>query len=240
MSSETLPLGRVIAIGDIHGCSRALDGLLTLINPQPEDLVITLGDHVDRGPDTAGVLDRLIELRNRCRLVSLKGNHEEMMLRARQGQEVRSWMQCGGREALASYPRGRAGLDEAQIPPTHWEFLDHFCRDWYETSTHFFVHANVYPDTPLPDQPTFMLRWESIHEGQPPHCSGKVMICGHTSQRSGLPLSLGHAVCIDTWVYGKGWLTGLDTATGRFWQANQLGQTRTGWLDSAESLPPCS
>lgn len=227
--------GRVLAIGDIHGCSRALDALLALLDPQPDDLLITLGDCVDRGPDTAGVLDRLLRLRTRCRLVSLKGNHEEMMLTARNGLEVRSWMHCGGREALASYPRGGAGIAEAKIPPEHWDFLDD-CLDWYETDTHFFVHANAYPDTNLADQPGYILRWDALVEGQPPHCSGKVMICGHTSQRSGVPLNLGHAVCIDTWVYGDGWLTGLDVRTGKLWQANQRGETRTGWLDAAEEL----
>jgi serine/threonine protein phosphatase 1 len=59
------------------------------------------------------------------------------------------------------------------------------------------------------------------------------MVCGHTAQKSGLPRDHGHAVCIDTWVYGKGWLTCLDVATGEFWQANQRGQTRAGRLGGA-------
>ena len=63
-----------------------------------------------------------------------------------------------------------------------------------------------------------------------PHCSGKVVVCGHTQQRSGLPLNLGHAVCIDTWAYGQGWLTCLDVLSGRIWQANQAGRVRTLWL----------
>jgi serine/threonine protein phosphatase 1 len=61
------------------------------------------------------------------------------------------------------------------------------------------------------------------------------MICGHTSQKSGRPLNLGHAVCIDTWVYGRGWLTCLDVQTGKLWQANQAGETRTAWLDDCDS-----
>ena len=59
------------------------------------------------------------------------------------------------------------------------------------------------------------------------------MVCGHTKQRSGRPRNWGHAVCIDTWVYGDGWLTCLDVRTGRYWQANQAGQTRTDYLDAA-------
>jgi hypothetical protein len=113
--------------------------------------------------------------------------------------------------------------------------MDDFCIDWYEIDTHFFVHANAYPDVELADQPGFMLRWEPILEGQRRHCSGKVMVCGHTSQRSGVPLNTEHAVCIDTWVYGKGWLTGLDVRTGKLWQANQQGETAPGWLDARRS-----
>ena len=52
------------------------------------------------------------------------------------------------------------------------------------------------------------------------------MICGHTEQRSGLPLCLEQAVCIDTWAYGGGWLTCLDVIGGEYWQANELGETR--------------
>ena len=57
------------------------------------------------------------------------------------------------------------------------------------------------------------------------------MVCGHTPQRSGLPRSIGHAACIDTHACRKGWLTCLDVGSGRWWQANQQGQTRGGWLD---------
>ena len=111
--------------------------------------------------------------------------------------------------------------------------LEKETRPWYETETHFFVHANVYADCPLQEQPDFMLYWEKFDD-PPPHESGKIMVCGHTSQKSGLPRSIGHAVCIDTRVYGQGWLTCLDTGAGQFWQANQRGQTRQGWLDEVE------
>lgn len=66
---------RVIAIGDIHGCSTALNTLLDKIAPDAADTLITLGDYVDRGPDTKGVLDTLIELQSFCYLVPLRGNH---------------------------------------------------------------------------------------------------------------------------------------------------------------------
>jgi serine/threonine protein phosphatase 1 len=68
-----------------------------------------------------------------------------------------------------------------------------------------------------------------------PHESGKIMVCGHTSQKVGRPRNVGHAVCIDTRAYGEvGWLTCLDVASGRYWQANQKGETRAGWLEDCE------
>lgn len=71
---------RILAIGDIHGCSIALDSLLAAVVPQPEDKIITLGDYVDRGPDTKGVIDRLIALHATGQLIPLRGNHEQIML----------------------------------------------------------------------------------------------------------------------------------------------------------------
>ena len=91
--SETSMPGRTIAIGDIHGCSTALAALLQAIDPQPDDTIITLGDYVDRGIDSKGVLDQLIALADRCRLVPLLGNHDEMMLHARDGRgDFQFWL----------------------------------------------------------------------------------------------------------------------------------------------------
>jgi calcineurin-like phosphoesterase family protein len=226
---------RTLAIGDIHGCLRALDAILDMVQPQPDDLVILLGDYVDRGPDSRGVIDRILELQTRCRLITLRGNHEVMMLKARTDYEALcDWLMCGGREALASYaPNG--GLGEFDdVPTAHWEFFE-ATRPFFEIDTHFFVHANVYPEMPLDEQPDYMLYWEKFLRDTPPHVSGKTMICGHTAQRSGIPLDLGHAVCIDTCVYGAGWLTCLDVATGKLWQARETGENRTGHLGT--SLP---
>ena len=75
------------------------------------------------------------------------------------------------------------------------------------------------------------LRWATFDD-PPPHASGKTLVCGHTSQPSGHPRTVGHAVGIDTWAHGRtGWLTALDTATGHLWQTNQRGGLRTGWID---------
>jgi serine/threonine protein phosphatase 1 len=221
---------RILAIGDIHGCSKAFDAILEMVRPQLDDLIIALGDYVDRGPDSIGVLERLIALRGKYRLICLRGNHEQMMLDARSGDLAEHrWLEWGGNKTLASYsPWGEAG-SLAEVPPHHWQFLENDCVPWYETDTHIFVHASVDPELPLDEQPTEKLQWEPFY-GQPPHRSGKIMVCGHTAQKTGVPVDLGHIICIDTWVYGDGCLTCLDVATGKYWQANQLGQKREGQL----------
>jgi calcineurin-like phosphoesterase family protein len=229
---------RTLAIGDIHGCSKALDVLLAQVRPRPDDRVITLGDYVDRGPDSSGVINRLIELQQCCQLVTLRGNHEIMMLDAREDDDplrFNLWLGYGGRETLASYSKTLLGTKSlfgdklSRVPEPHWRFLEK-CVAYHETETHFFVHANAYPSLPLAEQPDVILFWEPFQD-LGPHESGKIMICGHTAQKSGAPLSRGHAICIDTWVYGDGWLTCYDLDSGRIWQANQRGEHRTALLD---------
>jgi len=224
---------RILAIGDIHGCSQELRALLDRVEPGPDDWIITLGDYVDRGPDSYGVIEQLLALYRTGRLVALSGNHEEMMLSARKSPaDLDGWLACGGVPTLRSYsPSGGPGTLE-DVPAAHWGFLENDCVDWHETDTHIFVHANVQPLVPMNEQQGLMLRWGAIDRlSSVPHCSGKVVVCGHTQQRSGLPLNLGHAVCIDTAAYANGWLTCLDVTTGLIRQANKSGRVRSLWLD---------
>ena len=225
---------RTLAIGDIHGCFTALATLEQFVPFRADDLIVTLGDYVDRGPDSRLVLDWLIAREETGLLVAIKGNHDLMMLDARHdGDTFEEWIRQGGDATLRSYQTGSCIATIQNVPPEHYRFLDECCRSWYEQERHFFVHANAYPDMTLAEQPGFMLYWEHLYDPSP-HCSGKSMICGHTSQKSGEPLSYGHTICIDTWACGRGWLTCLDVDSGRYWQANQAGQTRGGFLEKAE------
>jgi serine/threonine protein phosphatase 1 len=216
--------GRIIAIGDIHGCSKALAALLDAIQPGPEDTLVLLGDYIDRGPDSKGVLEQLIRLQGRCTLVPLKGNHEEMFLIAREGVDVRYWLGLGGRQMLDSYGPFKEAKD---VPWEHVAFIRQ-CRDYFETANHFFVHGSYDSDRPLPEQPWNSLRWRSISPQATAHYSGKVAVVGHTPQPSGAVLDLGFLKCIDTFCHGGGWLTALEVNTGRLWQANEAGELRPG------------
>ena len=179
------------------------------------------------------MLDGLIELAAECRLIPLLGNHDGMMLQARDDlMRFDEWLAAGGRQTLRSYGASEDWQQFAGgIPEAHWQFLAERCVPFYENETHFFVHANAEADLPLADQPDYMRYWERLSPATwRPHESGKTMVCGHSSQRSGRPLELEQAVCIDTWAYGDGWLTCLEVAAQLYWQANQRGETRVGNL----------
>jgi serine/threonine protein phosphatase 1 len=222
---------RTYAIGDIHGHIGQLRAILEAIRPEHEDVVITLGDYVNRGPDSSGVIAKLLQLSARTRLVALRGNHEQMLLQARDDSaQIAEFLRNGGDATLRSYSPLEDEGQLADVPDEHWEFTEDTCVDWYETATHFFVHANAYPDLPLAEQPEYMLRWEQFND-PPPHESGKIMVCGHTSQKSGQPRNIGHAICIDTAVHKTGILTCLETGSGKVFQANPAGNVQVSWID---------
>lgn len=229
--------GRLIAIGDIHGCSKALIALVEIIEPIPEDTIIILGDFIDRGPDSCGVINGLIALAQCCQLIPLFGDHEEMMVNAQHDNTaLRKWLICGGTETLQSYGAGlcvqTAKMD--MIPEHHRAFIRN-CRLYYETRTHIFVHGNFLPDLPMDQQQANVLLWRVSHaESSVPHYSGKVAIVGHTAQRSGEVLDLRHLVCIDTNCVRGGWLTAFEVGTGTVWQADSKGRLRE-WMRN--SLP---
>lgn len=223
--------GRLLAIGDVHGCLAALEALLDVLRPGPDDVVVFLGDYVDRGPDSRGVIERLLQLTEQTRIIPLFGNHEEMLLRAGAGEmPLPLWLAWGGAETVRSYGLCPDLLTPAEvrqgIPATHREFLEQ-CLDFYETEEHFFVHANYEADRPLEEQSDEFLRWVNLRQHLPgPHRSGKIAIVGHTSQKSGEILDLGYLKCIDTYCYGGQWLTGLDVRTGEIVQADLEGHLR--------------
>jgi serine/threonine protein phosphatase 1 len=186
-------------------------------------MLVFLGDYIDRGPDSRGVIDQVIRLAERCQVVPLMGNHEEMLLGALEGKDdLRYWLKFGGKETLASYG---AGEDVKKIPAYHVQFI-RGCRNYFESVHHFFIHAYYDPDRPLHEQRWDGLRWASLPQIPTPHCSGKVAVVGHTPQKSGEILDLGWLKCIDTFCHGGGWLTALEVETGRIWQADERGVVR--------------
>jgi serine/threonine protein phosphatase 1 len=216
---------RLFAIGDIHGCAAALRTLIRAIDPRPEDTIVVLGDVIDWGPNSRDCVQQLIDLSSRCHFILVRGNHEEMLFAALKSvSDLRSWLDLGGEETLKSYSY-RGGDDF--IDRDHVRFLRANARDYHETDEFIFVHASYDPNNPMSQQSNKTLQWES---GEPEmlrsHCSGKIVIAGHTPQTSGEPLGLGFLKVIDTDCSRGGWLTALDLETGRAIQANQQGDMR--------------
>ena len=140
---------RTLAIGDIHGCLAPLKLLWEIVDPQPEDRIIFMGDYVDRGPDSKGVIDFLISLQPDFDITFLSGNHEEKFFLSHiDSTDLAHWLDAwGGGATLESY--GPGGFDD--VPDSHWEFLRKN-HSYLETDTHIFVHANLEADVPLGQQ----------------------------------------------------------------------------------------
>jgi serine/threonine protein phosphatase 1 len=223
-TSATDPRGRLIAIGDVHGCSHALEALLEAIHPTPDDRLVFLGDLIDQGRDSCAVLELIMDLQQQLEVVVIRGNHEEMLFGARESESLlRYWENCGGVATLNSYRFG-GGLDA--IPPHHWEFLAASQR-YHETENFIFAHANYQHDLPMDEQPDYQLRWGLFKpEEMQAHQSGKTVIVGHTEQANSEILDIGFAICIDTACWRYGWLTALDVRSRQYWQASRWGVLR--------------
>ena len=214
-------MGRILAIGDVHGCHRALVTLLGVLALTPSDTVVFLGDTVDRGPDSKLVVDRILSLRDTCKVVFITGNHEEMMRDAISGRGlVNQWLQAGGQATVDSY-----GGSLENVPPEHIRFLVSGSQFW-ESESDIFVHACVESGISLNNQTSDFLRWKHIGGMESPHVSGKRVVCGHTSQTDGVPLVFDGWACIDTFPHGGKWLTCLDCETDHVVQASQDAEVR--------------
>ena len=214
---------RLFAIGDIHGCNLALKTLIEAIDPKPDDTIVVLGDVIDWGPDSRDCVRQLIDLSGRCQLIPLRGNHEELMLRALESDAaLRAWLDLGGDRTLLSYPYDGTDI----VNPAHVEFIRGFLG-YHEADQHIFVHAGYDPNRPMADQSDMTLRWEHMEQSRMrPHFSGKTVIAGHTPQTSGEICDVGFLKLIDTDCSRGGWLTALEVRTGELFQADQTGGLR--------------
>lgn len=217
------------AIGDIHGCLTALNTVIDACDIQPADTLVFLGDYIDRGPDSRGVIDRVLELSDSYNVVTLRGNHEVMMLNAREDNEkLFMWQHFGGEETLDSYGVADGSDWQQAVPEAHWQFLEQTGR-YYETARHIYVHAGLKQGVALEDQTDAYVYWKKFYSPGL-YSADQTVICGHTARAEGLIADFEHTVCIDTFAYGGQWLSCLNTDTGDYWQANQNAESRTGSL----------
>lgn len=189
------------AIGDVHGCLDKLQALEAAIVADAADcdglkLLVFLGDYVDRGPDSAGVLAHLVQPPPPgFQRVCLRGNHDDFLLRVLRRPEVAShWLELGGRETLLSYGydlehlstidrRGTMAVVEqfvAEFPAAHRAFLERL-PVLLATASYVFVHAGLRPGLPLDAQADNDMLWirdEFIHHDGPPF--SRPVVHGHT------------------------------------------------------------
>ena len=225
---------RAYVIGDVHGRLDLLEALLAQIHselelrPAPKTLLVFVGDLIDRGPNSAQVIERLRTYRRPVvQPVFLLGNHEEVLLRIIGGEFtlVPSWLQFGGLECLESYgldpvrvrsrsPEMAAELVREAVPASHVSFLESF-SDSCRFGDYLFVHAGIRPGVKMDLQVQSDLRWirapfladESDH--------GFVVVHGHTISQGVDERS--NRIGIDTGAYRTGILTALAIEGGDRW-----------------------
>lgn len=194
------------AIGDVHGHAQLLASLLDAIRQHAGDdawRVVFVGDYIDRGPDSAGVLSIARNLYADGRAVCLMGNHEKAMLDAALDcANVERWMKLGGATALASF-----GTDTiAGIPRDVIDWLGGL-QTYHEDALRYYVHAGVNPERPLhdqTDQERLSMRGRFLSEE---HDFGKFIVHGHTPQTTGQPDLHPYRVNLDTAIGQTGILT---------------------------------
>ncbi len=218
---------RRLVIGDVHGHYESLVTLLELIAPTSDEPIYFLGDLIDRGPDSAKVVELVKTHKYHC----LLGNHEQMLLEAigKQGiatELFQAWLQCGGKATLDSY--------QLRIPQDHIEWMK--TLPWYlDLGDVWLVHAGVHPDMSLAEQTPDQFCWirDQFHSCPHPYFQDKLIIVGHTITFTFPGVQPGDLVAgmgwlnIDTGAYHprSGWLTALDITTQTVYQVNSQRRT---------------
>ena len=201
------------AIGDIHGCAEHLRALLNRIEEHRAGRsrkLVFLGDYIDRGPDSAGVIASLRELQEREpeNVICLLGNHEDLMLHAHHAPGLRlNWLMNGGDKALRSF-----GVDGPEALPEDLVRWVEGLPTVHEDAQRYYVHAGFRPGrlAPDPDQHTRLWIREPFLSQE--HDFGKYVIHGHTPCRSGEPDVRRYRTNLDTaCVFGGALTAGVFT-----------------------------
>ena len=245
--THRVPTGtRVYAIGDIHGRLDLLDQLLATIDldhdsrGKTERTLVFVGDLVDRGPESKGVIDRLISLRDSgVNARFLMGNHDETLLKAALGnvKATKFLTRIGGRDTILSYGISTADYSDASyedlarmlsehVPASHKAFLASF-EDYAEIGDYLFVHAGIRPGVPLLDQASEDLRWIRSEFLNYRHPHQKMVVHGHSI--SDEPELRGNRIGIDTGAFATGRLTAVGLEGAERWLLTATGEADERW-----------
>ncbi len=171
-------MGKIFAVGDIHGCFAKLTALMSKLDINyEEDTLVFLGDYIDRGEDSYAVVDYLVKLKKKANnIVFLKGNHEEMFFNYLSGQDDVTFLFNGGEETLKGYTDAKGNIS---IPQEHFDFFN-FLQLYYETDDYIFVHAGLRENVPLEMQKPEDLLWIRKPFITSQYDFEKLVIFGHT------------------------------------------------------------
>ncbi|MDR1167160.1 MAG: serine/threonine protein phosphatase [Deltaproteobacteria bacterium] len=201
---------RIFAVGDIHGCRAKLDKLLEKIDWRPENQeeLVFLGDYIDRGPDSFGVVETVIALKEAYPRVvtTLKGNHEQMFTRFITLQEDLSLRDNGVATTMKSYD------ENSPFPASHLRFYLNL-ELYYETEKYIFVHAGLRPGIPLSRQSEDDCLWIRNEFLESDFDFGKTVVFGHTPLRE--PFICAGRAGLDTGAVFGGPLTCAELVTGK-------------------------
>ena len=221
---------KIFAIGDIHGHLTALEALVKVVPFSTGDLLVFLGDYVDKGPDVRGVLEFLCGFAERSNTIFLRGNHDQMLIDASlDSSKFGIWECLAGANPLASYGTGAAEELLGSFPEGHLKFLLNRCVDQFEIDRFIFVHGGIRPGLSPAQEDADHLHWLTLSMALP-HESGRTVICGHSAQTSGQIADLGHTICIDTGISKGGMLTCLELTEFEYWQSTGDGRIHRGQL----------
>lgn len=223
----TIPEGvRAIAVGDVHGRRDLLERMLEAVDalrradPREEEHLLFLGDLIDRGPDSRGVLDLLVARRESDpTLTMLAGNHEEMLLAILDGDSdsLAEWLRFGGQECIESYglaaadllavpPDQARALLAARLPEAHLALM-RAMGDRFALGDYLFVHAGIRPGIAIADQQPQDLRWIRAPFLASKADHGVMVVHGHSISTT--PEERQNRIGIDTGAFASGTLTAL-------------------------------
>lgn len=172
---------KIVAIGDIHGCLQSMNALLDKLTDYADYTFIFIGDYIDRGRDSKGVVDRLIAFQQEQDCVFIRGNHEQMLLNAHYKNDLDLWLMNGGKSTLSSYG---GTYKDFNVPEEHLEFYKN-SKMYYDSENYFFVHAGLSPDKTIEEclqseEEINNFLWEREHLNVFETPWEKTIVFGHT------------------------------------------------------------
>lgn len=232
---------RTLVVGDIHGELEKLISCLEQANLQPNDRIVFLGDYVDRGPDSFGVVEHLLNMKDKYEMIFIKGNHDAVFFTSYTAGSLNPLFNQGGAETMKSYQANCQESDKFPLfvmPDNHFDFYSNQLHYFVDENNNCFVHGGFDRHRLISEQLLTNLIWDrdmwlaarSFTTMKNTEYKFKIkdnfneVFIGHTPTQyfdSATPLNYANIWCVDTGAgkFGDGTVTIMDIETKEFWQA---------------------